>query len=738
MPRGEIDRIAELEGAMKAKDDQLSSLRGQLAEKETQLDGANDSNTALSREIGGLKANVEFLTAERDGIDKNLEATRRLLLEKTDKVNVLEGHVTALKAHDPEEQARLAREQASAALLEAEEAAQLAATNRLAEEREIDAVRKKRQATESNQVVGEQVRASLIVLAFLLAIFGALYFWWNVELDLWTYIGTLVIVPIVVGLLPQLSDHLERGGKWANEGRRIMAICAIIAGTIGLLVAIFGIKGEGWWMWITRLMVFFGYGGYVFMMCYLIWRMPSVKKKWWGLLPAMVFLMILSFFSALIYHPVSLKMLDGVQGMILSNKYLATPVEHLLNVGLWLMFLVLLSGLVTVSVAPGLEFFRKGLGRLNQRKRQSDRFMLGARVIIFVAACVVASLIVRSLWPADGETGRTALAIAMGLLTFVGFIWLKSLLFWLADEKKPYGGVLAMSIFFVFCTSLITGSVFYEVNSEPDRLLALKTEIGGIQQAYYAAAKPVADRRSSGATDPKVKKAYETCVSDMENSMTETKKALTYKGIVDANDAFLKAGSLMADKLDKSDIELFKTIKVPTKPSTMGLYTSSIGNLFSTSTSLPEGVKEVYTGALVMSIITLFVAEFLVLFVFLAMQWGKGKKGQGPPQHDGYIVSQLYVEVNSSTSVPVPAQVASATAAAPPVVEEEEVGTKFLVTCAQGTKVGDDIEVLGDDGSGMAVLKVTSQPGDVAFICERLVAKGMKPIKQGDLVRVLT
>lgn len=722
MPRGDIDRIAELEGAMKAKDDQLSSLRSQLAEKETQLDSANNSNSALSREIGGLKANIESLTAERDGINKNLEEARRLLREKTLKLTEAEGRIDELEARDPAEQVRLAHEQAAAARLEEEKAEKRAAARREAEAAEQKTIATQKKKTETREMVWMQVRASLIMLGLLLAFFGLAYFWWDVEFDFWTYIGTLVIVPAVVGLLPQLSDHFERGGKWANEGKRGLAICAIIAGTIGLLVAILGIGGESWMVWPIRLGVFLGYGVYIFTGCYLLWKLPA-NNKWWGLLPATVFAMIISLMGAFIIHPIRFD-IEGI-----AKRGIITPPEHLVNMGIWLVCTVLVSGLAALIAAPGLELFRKGLGRLNQKKRQSDRWMLVARIIIFVAACVVAWLMARSLWPTDGETGMKVLSVAVGILTFVGFSWLKNRLFWAADERKPYGRVLAMSIFVVFCTSLISGSVFYEANSMDDRVLALKTDIGNLQQAFSTAAKPVADRYAAAATDQAAKKAYETCVADMEKFMAETQAATSYHDVRNANDAFKNAGGLVANRLDKKDLGLMETLKVPTKPSTMNLYVSSIGKLFRIGT-LPDGVKEVYVGALVMSALMLFMAEFMVLIVFFAMLRRKSEV-QGPPQHDGYVVSLLYEGEDTG-----PALAAHAAPTQPD--EEDERGTKFLVTCAPGTEIGDDIGVLGENDQVMAVIKVKAQPGDAAFICERTATKGMKPINNGNFVRVLT
>ena len=724
MPRSAIDHIAELEGAILAKDGQLSSLRSQLAEKEKQLDGANESNTAISREIGGLKATIESLTAERDGINTNLEEARRLLHEKIAKLVEAEGRITALEARDPAEQARLEREHVAAARRE-KEAEQ-------AEEKRI-ATREKRGVT--RQVALEQMWVSLIVLGLLAAVFGVLFLWWDVEFDLWTYIGTLVIIPAVVGLLPQFANHLERMKTWMEQGRHGLIVCAIIGGVIGLLVAIFGIGGEGWAVWPLRVMVFLGYGGYFFVTALLVWGV-SGTRKWWGLQPLAFFLMVVAFLGGLIYHPISFELMEEVT---VKNKRISTPIEHLVNVGLWLAGSVIVSGLAALIAAPGLELFRKRLGRLPQRRRPNDRWMLVARVIIFAAACIVSWLMVKSLWPADGEVGRKVLSVAIGLITFVGFSFLKTRLFWAADEGRPYGWVLGMSLFMVICTSMITGSVFYEANSADDRMLALKSDIGALQQQYYSAAKPVAERYMATTTSLEIKKSLHAALDTMEKSKDETQAAKSDNELREANKSFADAGSLLKDKLDKGDKGLLEKVVVPTKPSTMTLYLSSLGKLVGIS-ELPAGVKEVYPGALVVSVLMLFVAEFMVLVLFFVMLKSKGNIAE--PQHDGWVISCLNRKEAAVVAVATqpPTTTAPDPVTPPPSVaevEDEDTDTIFIVTCASGTLVSDNLNVMGDDGNAIAVLKVANPAGDAAFICERPRTKGMKPIRNGAFVRIV-
>lgn len=493
----------------------------------------------------------------------------------------------------------------------------------------------------TGSVVKTQIKAAGLtgIVVGLFFLFSHLWLGWSFSTS--TIVGTVIGLMVLAGFAPQILILINKIAPAVVEHSILSS--AVLSATVGLTVAILGIKGSGWIWWVMFFSTVLGYG---FLTYFAIWTIrirgnsSQVTKiaaiVSWLILPAMM----LAFFV----HPV-VELFGKSVYISYSSEALQGPVEHLVNTVICLSALLALIGVVAFVLRYGLNFFGQIASAWRDTMvglRNQPGYMTIAKVVVFAAAVLVGTLVAVQLWPQDAaNTGRKALSICVGLIAFLGFQFVKGRLIAAADEGKRSWHLFLLSLLVVIPASLISSARFYAGNSETQRLSHTIAVTQQLESDYYAKTASQAASYASMASTQEEKDGYNNAVLEMRAAIERTKSANNHRKVDEAVSAFKLAGAKLTSVLPEGEEDALSKVKVAPEPDATDLLAHVLG-----LGKAPEGVNQVYAGAAIGAFVTALLSEWMVLilyFIIIGMRWRKSGE-EVKLIYDGTVISALNAE----------------------------------------------------------------------------------------------
>lgn len=162
-----------------------------------------------------------------------------------------------------------------------------------------------------------------------------------------------------------------------------------------------------------------------------------------------------------------------------------------------------------------------------------------------------------------------------------------------------------------------------------------------LESGYYAKTAAQADSYASMASTQEEKDHYTNAVSEMKAAMNATKSANNHHKVMEAVSAFKIAGSKLTNVLPEGEEDALSKVTCAPEPDVMDLLAHALR-----MGKAPEGVEEVYNGAIIGAFAMAMLSEWMVLVVYFIILFGKWRrKGEEDKLiYDGTVISALNAE----------------------------------------------------------------------------------------------